>query len=109
MIRRPPALSFAPLAALRFEGAKLVKVPAAKYEPTLPFTDGEMEKIIWAAEYIREAHPKIPRETPKKLLALILLMRYAGRGSGCDQQARCCIQRRFRIASSERSLWRYGF
>jgi integrase/recombinase XerD len=37
-----------------------------------------MEKPLWAAEFIREAHPKIPADTPKKLKALILLMRYSG-------------------------------
>jgi len=58
--------------------ARLVKMPPAKYDPTLPFTDQEMEKILWAADSIREAHPKIPAETPKKLKALILLMRYSG-------------------------------
>lgn len=58
--------------------AKLVKTSPAKFEPTLPFSDEEMERILWAAESIREAHPKIPEETPKKLLALILLMRYSG-------------------------------
>ena len=58
--------------------AKLVKMPLAKYDPTLPFTDQEMEKILWAADSIREAHPKIPAETPKKLKALTLLMRYSG-------------------------------
>jgi integrase len=58
--------------------AKRVKLPPAKYMPTLPFTDDEMEKILWAAESIREAHPKIPAETLKKLKALILLMRYSG-------------------------------
>ena len=58
--------------------AKRVKLLPAKYALTLPFSDEEMEKILWAAESIREAHPKIPEETPAKLLALILLMRYAG-------------------------------
>lgn len=58
--------------------AKRVKLPPAKYDPTMPFTDEQMEKILWAAEFIREAHPKIPAETPAKLVALILLMRYAG-------------------------------
>jgi integrase len=58
--------------------ARLVRMPPAKYDPTLPFTDQEMEKILWAAESIREAHPKIPKEAPKKLKALILLMRYSG-------------------------------
>lgn len=58
--------------------AKKVKMPAAHYDPTLPFRDQEMEKILWAADSIREAHPKIPAETPKKLKALILLMRFSG-------------------------------
>lgn len=58
--------------------AKAVETPPVKYDPTLPFTDEEMKKILWAAESIREAHPKIPENTPKKLLALILLMRYSG-------------------------------
>src|ERR1035438_9422294 len=58
--------------------AKRVKLPPAKYMPTLPFTDQEMEKILWAAESIREAHPKIPKGTEKKLKALVLLMRYSG-------------------------------
>ena len=58
--------------------ARLVKMPPVKYDPTLPFTDQEMEKILWAADSIREAHPKIPAEMPKKLKALILLMRYSG-------------------------------
>lgn len=58
--------------------AKLVKVSAPKYDPTLPFSKDEMEKILWAAESIREAHPKIPVGTEKKLYALVLLMRYSG-------------------------------
>lgn len=58
--------------------AKAVKLPPVKFEPTLPFSDEEMEKILWAAESIRVAHPKIPKDTPKKLLALVLLMRYSG-------------------------------
>jgi site-specific recombinase XerD len=47
--------------------AKQVKLPPAKYDPTMPFTDEEMEKVLCAAEFIREAHPKIPA----KLVALI--------------------------------------
>jgi len=58
--------------------AKAVETPAVNYAPTMPFTDEQMEKILWAAENIRVAHPKIPEDTPKKLLALILLMRYSG-------------------------------
>lgn len=58
--------------------AKLVRMPPAKYDPTMPYSDSEMEKILWAAESIREAHPMIPTGTEKKLLALVLLMRYSG-------------------------------
>jgi integrase len=58
--------------------ARGVEAPPVKYDPTLPFTDGEMEKILWAADSIREAHPMIPKGTEKKLKALILLMRYSG-------------------------------
>jgi len=58
--------------------ARGVEAPPAKYDPTLPFTDAEMERILWAADSIREAHPKIPKGTEKKLKALILLMRYSG-------------------------------
>jgi len=58
--------------------AKKVRMPQGDSEPTLPFTELEMEKILWAAESIREAHPKIPEGTPKKLKALILLVRYSG-------------------------------
>jgi integrase/recombinase XerD len=58
--------------------ARSVEAPVVNYEPTLPFTDEEMEKILWAAESIREAHPRIPAGTEKKLMALILLMRYSG-------------------------------
>jgi integrase/recombinase XerD len=58
--------------------AKGVETPTVIHDPTLPFTDLEMEKIVWAAESIREAHPRIPIETPKKLKALVLLMRYSG-------------------------------
>ena len=48
------------------------------FDPTFPFTDEEMEKILWAADTIREVHPQIPPATAKKLKALILLMRHSG-------------------------------
>lgn len=58
--------------------AKVIESPVVVYEPTLPFTDDEMEKILWAADSIREAHPKMPVGCERKLKALILLMRYSG-------------------------------
>ena len=57
--------------------AKKVKAPQANYDPTLPFTEEEMEKILCAAESIRVAHPKIPKGTEIKLKGLVLLMRYS--------------------------------
>jgi integrase len=38
----------------------------------------EKTKSLWAAESIRIAHPKMPKDAPKKLKALILFMRYSG-------------------------------
>jgi integrase/recombinase XerD len=58
--------------------ALAVEAPIVEYDPTLPFTDEEMEKILWAAESIREAHPKMLPGIERKLTALILLMRYSG-------------------------------
>jgi integrase len=58
--------------------AKSVETPVVKYDPTLPFTEDQMEKILWAADSIRVAHPKMPVGQEKKLKALILLMRYSG-------------------------------
>ena len=61
--------------------ARGVEAPPVKYDPTLPFTDVEMEKILWAAESIREAHPKIPKGTEKKLKALIMSAQTRGQVS----------------------------
>jgi site-specific recombinase XerD len=58
--------------------AKAIQTPVVEYDPTLPFNDEEMEKILWAADAIREAHPKMPTGIERKLTALILLMRYSG-------------------------------
>ena len=46
--------------------------------PTLPFTEVEMEKILWAVDAFTELHPKLAAERQRKLKALVLLMRYAG-------------------------------
>ena len=58
--------------------AKFLKLPVAKFSPTLPFSDDEMKKIIWAAETLREIHPKMSEGVEKKAKALVLLMRYSG-------------------------------
>jgi len=79
--------------------ARLVKMPTAKYDPTPPFSDEEMEKILWAADSIREAHPKIPAETPKKLKALVLLMRHSG--ADLDWQRVTVVQSEFSLSTGE--------
>lgn len=58
--------------------AKGVRLPIVKHKPTLPFTEEEMEKILWAADTIREIHPQMNKGIEKKMRALILLMRYSG-------------------------------
>ncbi len=58
--------------------AKSIAGPIVEFDPTLPFSEEEMEKILWAADAIREAHPKMPKVIERKLKALILLMRFSG-------------------------------
>lgn len=58
--------------------AKAVKLPVVQFEPTMPFTAQEMEKILWAADSLREIHPKMPKGIEWKTRALILTMRYSG-------------------------------
>jgi integrase len=58
--------------------AKGVRLPIVKHKPTLPFTEEQMEKILWAADTIREIHYQMNEGIEKKMRALILLMRYSG-------------------------------
>lgn len=58
--------------------AKSVKSPIARVAPTLPFTEDQMEKLLWSVDTIREIHPQIYESTEKKLRALVLLIRYSG-------------------------------
>jgi integrase len=58
--------------------AKGVRLPVVKHKPTLLFTDEDMEKILWAADIIREIHWQMKEGVEKKLRTLILLMRYSG-------------------------------
>jgi len=58
--------------------SRAIKLSVVRFAPTLPFSDEEIERILWACETVREIHPKIPAGTEKKLKALILLMRYSG-------------------------------
>jgi len=58
--------------------SRAIKLPVVRFAPTLPFSDEEMERILWAGETVGEIHPKMPAGMEKKLKALILLMRYSG-------------------------------
>lgn len=58
--------------------AKVIKPPKIEREPTLPFTEEEWKKILWAIDSYREIHPLTPEGTQRKLKALVLLMRYSG-------------------------------
>jgi integrase/recombinase XerD len=54
--------------------AVALKSPSAKFRPTLPFTDEEMEKILWACE----VYPDRPPGRRKQVRAFVLLLRYSG-------------------------------
>jgi len=58
--------------------AKFVKLPKVKQTPTLPFSDQEIEKLLWAVDSIREIHPQIPEATERKLRAIVLLVLHSG-------------------------------
>ena len=54
--------------------ARPLKPPTIKPKPTLPFTDEEMEKILWACE----VYPDRPRGRRKQVKAFVLLLRFSG-------------------------------
>jgi integrase/recombinase XerD len=57
--------------------AKILKAPKVKQKPTIPFTDQEIEKILWATEIypIQGIHGKNNRT---RLRAFVNLLRYSG-------------------------------
>lgn len=58
--------------------AAAVKLPVVHQSPTLPFTPEEMERILWAADTVREIHPQMPAGKERRIRAFILVMRYSG-------------------------------
>lgn len=58
--------------------AKVVRLPIVVLNPTLPFTELEMENILWACDMVRDKHPAMDPGIERKLRALVLLMRYSG-------------------------------
>lgn len=59
---------------MRSNPAKFLKAPKVKPKPTLPFSESEMEKILWACE----VYPDSPKGRRAQVKALILLLRYSG-------------------------------
>jgi integrase/recombinase XerD len=57
--------------------AKVLKAPKGKASPTLPFSDAEMEKILWAAERYPELYP-MSREYGKRVKPFVQLLQYSG-------------------------------
>lgn len=54
--------------------AVLLKSPNTRFQPTLPFTDEQMEKILWACE----VYPDRPKGRRAEVKAFVLLLRYTG-------------------------------
>lgn len=54
--------------------ARLIKPPKTKQKPTLPFSDEDMEKILWACE----VYPDRPRGRREQMKAFVLLLRHSG-------------------------------
>ena len=61
----------------RHNPALKLKPPLAKTIPKLPFSDSEMEKILWAAERYPELYP-MSGDYGKKVRPFVLVLRYAG-------------------------------
>ncbi len=52
--------------------------PKVVVRPTLPFSDQEMENILWATEVYRDDYQKCPKEYAAKVKPLILVLRHSG-------------------------------
>jgi integrase/recombinase XerD len=58
--------------------AKGIKPPQVRPTPTLPFSEVEWERIVWALDSYGEIHPLSPLRVRSQLKALVLLMRFSG-------------------------------
>jgi len=58
--------------------AKGIKAPQVRQSPTLPYSESEWEKIVWALDAYGEIHSQSPERIRKQVRALVLLMRYSG-------------------------------
>jgi integrase len=58
--------------------AKAIKPPQVEENPTLPYSEEDWKKILWALDAYGEIHPQCPVRLRKQLRALVLVMRYSG-------------------------------
>jgi integrase/recombinase XerD len=58
--------------------AKGIKPARYVSAPTLPYSQDEWDRILWATDAYGEIHPQSPPSSRRQLKALILLMRYSG-------------------------------
>jgi len=63
---------------VRVNPATSIKPPAREALPTLPYSEEEWTRILWAIDTYREVHPRTPENVIVQLRALVLLMRYSG-------------------------------
>ncbi|MGB6690113.1 MAG: site-specific integrase [Terracidiphilus sp.] len=55
-----------------------MKAPVVRQVPTLPFSEDEVKKLLWAVDSFREIHPQILESTERRLRAVILLILHSG-------------------------------
>ena len=58
--------------------ARGLKPPLVRSVPTLPFSEDEWEKLLWALDIYGDTQKGTPEKTVRRLKALVLLMRYSG-------------------------------
>ena len=82
--------------------AKAVKAPKVRHFPTLPFSDTEIENLLWAVDTFREIHRRF-QSTERKPRAMILLLLHSGiritdgvvmKPHRIRRGSSCCIPRR---------------
>lgn len=58
--------------------AKGMKPPKVSQSPTLPYSEEEWAKILWALDTYGTIHAQTPKHILRQLKALVLVMRYSG-------------------------------
>jgi len=63
---------------IQLNPGKALKAPVGGAVPTMPYSEAEWEKIVWAMDAYKEIHRQSPIRICQQLRALVLLMRYSG-------------------------------